>query len=208
MCWRNGGCFIKVGQHIGALDYLLPTEYVNTMKVLHQFAPESSVADIKHIIAADLGHTLDELFVSFDECPIASASLAQVHRATIRGSGKVVAVKVQHPLIKAHSAVDMATMEVNAAVNWYQFYNNIISPYSTACSFGASIQSMNVNCRPFYMFDISIRQLIQWLDQLSDSMYDLYIHFSFDLMVDWTVHKWIWLMMYILVVGRTIGVCK
>ena len=114
MCWRNGGCFIKVGQHIGALDYLLPAEYVNTMKVLHKYAPESSITDIKGIIAADMGHTVDELFASFDERPIASASLAQVHRATTCGSGEVVAVKVQHPHIKAHSAVDMATMEVNA----------------------------------------------------------------------------------------------
>jgi len=84
------------------------------MKVLHQYAPESSIADIKRIIAADLGRTVDELFASFDERPIASASLAQVHRATIRGSGEVVAVKVQHPHIKAHSAVDMATMEVTS----------------------------------------------------------------------------------------------
>jgi len=113
MCWNNGGCFIKVGQHIGALDYLLPAEYVNTMKVLHQHAPESPLADIKHIIAADLGHSVDELFSSFDERPVASASLAQVHRATRRSDGKSVAVKVQHPHIKAHSAVDMTTMEVN-----------------------------------------------------------------------------------------------
>jgi len=113
MCWRNGGCFIKVGQHIGALDYLLPEEYVNTMKVLHQYAPESPIEDIKRIIATDLGHSVDELFSSFDERPIASASLAQVHRATRGSDGEVVAVKVQHPHIKAHSAVDMATMEVS-----------------------------------------------------------------------------------------------
>ena len=113
MCWRNGGCFIKVGQHIGALDYLLPAEYVNTMKVLHQSAPESPIADIKRIIADDLRQSVDDLFSSFEERPIASASLAQVHRATRRGDGEIVAVKVQHPHIKAHSAVDMATMKVN-----------------------------------------------------------------------------------------------
>ena len=113
MCWHNGGCFIKVGQHIGALDYLLPAEYVTTMKVLHQHAPESSIADIKRVIANDLKQSVDELFSSFDERPIASASLAQVHQATICDSGEIVAIKVQHPRIKAHSAVDMATMEVS-----------------------------------------------------------------------------------------------
>jgi len=112
MCWRNGGCFIKVGQHIGALDYLLPAKYVNTMKVLHQHAPESSLSDIQRIVADDLGQSVDELFSSFEEHPIASASLAQVHRATRRDTGEIVAVKVQHPHIKSHSAVDMATMEV------------------------------------------------------------------------------------------------
>ena len=138
MCCRNGGCFIKVGQHIGALDYLLPAEYVNTMKVLHQYAPESSIADIKRIIAADLGHTVDELFASFEECPIASASLAQVHRATTRGSGAVVAVKVQHPHIKSHSAVDMATMEVKVCCQPFLcsiVYTIILTWLSSYCQY-------------------------------------------------------------------------
>ena len=48
LCRDNGGCFIKVGQHIGALEYLLPEEYVSTMKVLHNRAPEM---DLKHVYA-------------------------------------------------------------------------------------------------------------------------------------------------------------
>lgn len=40
LCQDNGGCFIKVGQHIAALDYLLPEEYVQTMKPLRANAPE------------------------------------------------------------------------------------------------------------------------------------------------------------------------
>ena len=47
--------FIKVGQHIGSLDYLLPKEYVNTMKVLHDKAPESSKEEILQVIKQDLG---------------------------------------------------------------------------------------------------------------------------------------------------------
>jgi len=131
MCWQNGGCFIKVGQHIGALDYLLPAEYVNTMKVLHQHAPESSVTDIKRVIADDLRQSVDELFSSFDERPIASASLAQVHRATRRDSGEIVAIKVQHPRIKAHSAVDMATMEVSVCYHQIDFVHRDDMLYTT-----------------------------------------------------------------------------
>ena len=46
LCCDNGGVFVKVGQHIGALDYLLPEEYVNTMKVLHNRAPQMKLKDV------------------------------------------------------------------------------------------------------------------------------------------------------------------
>ena len=49
LCCSNGGVFIKVGQHIGALEYLVPPEYVNTLKVLHSRAPRSSIQDIKRV---------------------------------------------------------------------------------------------------------------------------------------------------------------
>lgn len=51
---KNRGVYIKVGQHIGALDYLLPTEYVNTMKILHSKAPTNSIEDIYKVIRQDL----------------------------------------------------------------------------------------------------------------------------------------------------------
>lgn len=50
----NKGVYIKVGQHIGSLDYLLPPEYVSTMKVLHSNAPKNPVADIYKVIRQDL----------------------------------------------------------------------------------------------------------------------------------------------------------
>ena len=54
---------------------------------------------------------VDELFVDFDPEPLGAASLAQVHRATLK-DGSVVAVKVQHLHVKEHTFVDMKTMEV------------------------------------------------------------------------------------------------
>lgn len=50
----NKGVYIKVGQHIGALDYLLPSEYVQTMKVLHSNAPKNPVDDLYKVIRQDL----------------------------------------------------------------------------------------------------------------------------------------------------------
>lgn len=50
----NKGVYIKVGQHIGSLDYLLPPEYVRTMKVLHSNAPKNPVEDLYKVIRQDL----------------------------------------------------------------------------------------------------------------------------------------------------------
>lgn len=50
----NKGVYIKVGQHIGSLDYLLPPEYVQTMKVLHSKAPQNPVEDMYKVIRQDL----------------------------------------------------------------------------------------------------------------------------------------------------------
>ena len=55
---------------------------------------------------------MDEIFTNFEDKPLGAASLAQVHKAKLKDTGTVVAVKVQHPRVKAHSVVDMATMEV------------------------------------------------------------------------------------------------
>lgn len=110
LCRTNKGVYIKIGQHIGALEYLLPIEYVNTMKVLHANAPENSVEDLFKVIRQDLKVDPHDLFTSFAEKPLGTASLAQVHRATLK-DGREVAVKVQHPYVKGNSIVDIKTME-------------------------------------------------------------------------------------------------
>ncbi|XP_045185749.1 aarF domain-containing protein kinase 1-like [Mercenaria mercenaria] len=110
MCCKNGGAFIKVGQHLGTLEYLLPQEYVTTMKVLHSDAPQSSVEDLFRVFEEDIGKKVDDVFVTFSREPLGTASLAQVHKATTK-DGQVLAVKIQHPKVKAHSYVDIRTME-------------------------------------------------------------------------------------------------
>lgn len=55
LCCANRGTFIKVGQHLGALDYLLPEEYTTTLKVLHSKAPESTMEEIQQVVREDLG---------------------------------------------------------------------------------------------------------------------------------------------------------
>lgn len=54
LCCTNKGVYIKVGQHIAALEYLLPVEYVETMKVLHSHAPTNKIEDVYKVIKEDL----------------------------------------------------------------------------------------------------------------------------------------------------------
>lgn len=109
LCCANKGVYIKVGQHIGALDYLLPQEYVNTMRVLHSSAPQSSFKDILTVIKEDFKKDPYEIFESIDPEPLGTASLAQVHKAVLKNGG-IVAVKIQHRSVKTNSYVDIKTM--------------------------------------------------------------------------------------------------
>ncbi|XP_042895385.1 aarF domain-containing protein kinase 1 [Parasteatoda tepidariorum] len=111
LCCKNGGAFIKVGQHIGALNYLLPHEYVSTLKVLHNKAPKAALEDVFFVLKEDLQEDADKIFKSFEPEPLGAASLAQVHLATLQDDTKV-AVKVQHRNVHSHARVDMATMEL------------------------------------------------------------------------------------------------
>ncbi|XP_073954918.1 aarF domain containing kinase 1 [Choristoneura fumiferana] len=111
LCKANKGAYIKVGQHVGALDYLLPNEYVTTMRVLHKDAPQNSVEELYKVIKEDLNEDPNNLFSEFDTEPLGTASLAQVHRAKLK-DGTEVAVKVQHHFVRKNIQIDITWMEL------------------------------------------------------------------------------------------------
>ncbi|CAK1555355.1 unnamed protein product [Leptosia nina] len=111
LCKTNKGVYIKVGQHVGALEYLLPSEYVSTMKVLHKDAPKNSVEELYKVIRDDLKQDPTEIFIEFDAEPLGTASLAQVHRARLK-DGREVAVKVQHHYVRKNTSIDLRWMEL------------------------------------------------------------------------------------------------
>lgn len=102
----NGGIYIKLGQHVGAMTYLLPFEWTDTMKPLQDECPESSYEDIKELFEKDTGIKMDEYFSQFDKAPIGTASLAQVHMAKL-ADGSDVAVKIQHPSLVKFVPLDV-----------------------------------------------------------------------------------------------------
>lgn len=69
---------MKVAQHIGSLDFLFPAEYTETLKCFQYEAPASSFEDVSFVIETDTKQRMEELFSSFEQKPIGSASLAQV----------------------------------------------------------------------------------------------------------------------------------
>ena len=110
---KNGGCYVKCGQVIALLDLVVPQEYSDTMKPMLNEAPVSDFATVKSIIQEDFSRDIQDIFVEFDEKPIASASLAQVHRAKLK-SGEEVAVKVQHKWIREQYPGDIHVLEILA----------------------------------------------------------------------------------------------
>jgi hypothetical protein len=109
LCEANGGVYIKLGQHISQLDYLFPKEFIGVLRKLLNDTPQSSYENVRTVIKEELGKYPEEIWAEFEETPIASASLAQVHVAR-DSQGKKYAVKVQHKTLKVMAESDIAAV--------------------------------------------------------------------------------------------------
>ncbi len=103
------GLFIKVGQLISIMANFLPEAFRRSLEQLQDRVPSRPYDQVAARIRSELGADPKDLFASFDETPIASASLGQVHRAETR-DGRAVAVKVQHVGIEDVVRRDLKTI--------------------------------------------------------------------------------------------------
>jgi len=101
-----GPTFIKLGQILSTRPDLIPPTYIYELAKLQDTVPAAPWDSIKERVESELDGTLEEIFASFDTEPLAAASLAQVHAATLH-SGEDVVLKVQRPSIEETISVDL-----------------------------------------------------------------------------------------------------
>ncbi len=110
LCTQLGATFIKVGQIASTRGDLLNRPLIEELAVLQDRVPPFPFDAVRRTIEADFGTPLEHLFAQFDPEPVAAASVAQVHRAVLRATGDVVAVKVRRPDILEKVQLDRSIL--------------------------------------------------------------------------------------------------
>jgi predicted unusual protein kinase regulating ubiquinone biosynthesis (AarF/ABC1/UbiB family) len=104
-----GPTFIKLGQLLSTRGDLLPEPYIEALERLQDHIEPFPYEEVERIVSSELGGRLSKLFLEFRTEPFAAASLAQVHRATMR-DGRAVVVKVQRPGIREQIVEDLEAL--------------------------------------------------------------------------------------------------
>lgn len=104
-----GPTYIKLGQIISSGEGLFPPELVHEFKKCRDQVPAEPFDTVRVVVEADLGARLEDVFASFDRTPLAAASIAQVHAATLL-TGEDVVVKVQRPSVDGLVRKDLRVM--------------------------------------------------------------------------------------------------
>jgi ubiquinone biosynthesis protein len=110
-----GPTFVKLGQILATRPDLIPADVVAELRGLQDDVSPESFERVRTVVEEELGLTLEQAFVEFDERPIAAASIGQVHRAVLPGGHEVV-VKVQRPDAERRIEADIQLMYQAARV--------------------------------------------------------------------------------------------
>lgn len=113
MCADLGGFFLKIAQVVGKPD-LAPTAWVRRLVTLCDQAPPTPFNAVQLVLEKELGLRVDEIFERFDVNPLGSASIAQVHRARLKGDKSDIVVKVQHPGVQDLMMTDIRNLKAFA----------------------------------------------------------------------------------------------
>lgn len=114
-CELNQGLYIKIAQAVGSNALILPPPYHKFTRMFDDVErmPWETVCKV---VEAELhlksNSSIDDVFSEFDQNPVAAASVAQVHKARLRSTGEVVAVKVQRPSIRKQAYWDLLSFRI------------------------------------------------------------------------------------------------
>jgi ubiquinone biosynthesis protein len=111
-----GPTFVKLGQLLSTRPDLVPADLARELEKLQDQATPFPAAEARALIAEELGRPLEEVFRSFDDAPLAAASLGQVHRATLATDGREVVIKVMRPGIRRSVETDLEILTHLAAI--------------------------------------------------------------------------------------------
>lgn len=107
---NSGGALVKVGQMLSLRADLIPQEYCDEFSKLQDAVKPFPFSQVKSILEAEYKKPLKNIFKEFEEKPVASASVGQVHRARLK-SGELVAIKIQRPEIKRTFEADIDILQ-------------------------------------------------------------------------------------------------
>lgn len=111
------GFHLKTAQLLASnFGDVAPRKWQEVFAPLLDAVPPKPFTEVKALVEAELGAPLHTVYSSFEEAPLASASVAQVHRATLAGTGQRVVVKVQHPEAEAQFRGDVHISKTFARV--------------------------------------------------------------------------------------------
>ncbi len=135
-----GPTFVKAGQIMSNRPDLLPKELIVELEKLQDLVPPFSTAEARRMIEEGLGAAISSLFKEFTDIPIASASIAQVHKAVLL-SGEQVVIKVQRPGIKKVIDIDVGIMlNLATLMEEYLYGMKIINPVGIIREFERTIR--------------------------------------------------------------------
>ncbi|PXF43767.1 putative aarF domain-containing protein kinase 1 [Gracilariopsis chorda] len=125
LCRVQGAVYVKIGQHVASMSHAVPPEYRQQLRQLEDRAAHRPFSQIRRALERQLPAGLNATFSHFDPQPVAAASLAQVHRATLRDSKRDVAVKVQYPGLESLVSSDLTSISMLSwLLSWlFPFFN-------------------------------------------------------------------------------------
>ncbi|KQM64381.1 ubiquinone biosynthesis protein [Sphingomonas sp. Leaf17] len=115
-----GPTFVKLGQILATRGDLLTSDWIAAFERLHSNAPTLPFGVLRDAVEAALGEPPETAFATFDPAPLAAASMAQVHRATLhdgpQGKGRAVVLKIRRPGIRPRMEADLRLIAQAAAI--------------------------------------------------------------------------------------------